>query len=182
MKPGKVLPVKLFCGILYSDPDTWEWAEQKLVQKYGAIDYKSPRMPFTITDYYNEEMGEAITRFFVSFERLVLPNALARIKIEYNEIEDLCTIGGRRQVNIDPGYMDYDKVVLASAKYNAHKIYLDFGIYADLTLIYSKGRFKPSLWAFPDFRSGQYQEIFLHIRAKYKGQLRKWLRADGSRE
>ena len=182
MKPGKVLPVKLFCGILYSDPGIWDRAEQQLVQKYGAIDYKSPRMPFTITDYYNEEMGAAITRFFVSFERLLLPNELAGIKIECNEIEDLCAIGGRRQVNIDPGYMDYDKVVLASAKYNAHKIYLDFGIYADLTLLYSKGHFKPCLWAFPDFHSAQYQEIFLHIRAKYKGQLRRLMKGEGRRE
>ena len=176
MKPTEVLPVKLFCGVLYSDEELWHQAEELLVGKYGAIDYKSPRIPFDITDYYIPEMGEGITRFFVSFEKMVQPNLLARIKIECNEIENQLADHNSRKVNLDPGYMDYDKIVLASAKYNGHKIYLDHGIYADLTMMFTEGHYKPCLWAFPDFRSGQYEDLFLHIRARFKGQIRKYLR------
>lgn len=75
-----------------------------------------------------------------------------------------------RKVNFDPGYMDYDKFVLASAKYNGQKVYLDLGIWADLTLHYEKGRFDPYPWSFPDFKSGLYQEVFMEIRARFKAQ------------
>ena len=177
MKPVGALPVKLFAGVLYSSSEKWRHAEELLVQKYGSIDYKSPRVPFDITNYYDEEMGEGITRFFMSFEKLIMPNELAGIKIECNQIEDDLGEGGKRKVNLDPGYIDYDKVVLASAKYNAHKIYLDYGIYADLTMLYAKGHFAPSSWAFPDFRSGDYEKVFLHMRAKYKAQMRAAQRA-----
>ena len=63
--------------------------------------------------------------------------------------------------------------MLASAKYNGHKIYLDLGIYADLTMRYERGHYLPSAYAFPDFKSGHYDAALLHIRARYKGQLRR---------
>ncbi|MDM7925702.1 MAG: DUF4416 family protein, partial [bacterium] len=84
--------------------------------------------------------------------------------------ENLPEAGPRRRVNFDPGYMDYDKFVLASAKYNGQKVYLDLGIWADLTLHYEKGRFDPYPWSFPDFKSGLYQEVFMEIRARFKAQ------------
>ena len=177
MKPNDPQPVKLFCGVLFSDETLRNEATEKLVRIYGASDYKSPLFPFDMTDYYHVEMGAPIYRMFLSFRQLVNPGRIARIKIECNELEEALAIYGQRKVNLDPGYMDYDKVVLASAKYNAHKIYLDLGIYADLTLRYEKGRFIPSQWCFPDFRTGVYENAFLHMRALYKGQVRKLVSA-----
>ncbi|MBN2001417.1 DUF4416 family protein [candidate division KSB1 bacterium] len=173
MKPGEPTPVKFVMAILYSDNVLLETAAGLLLQHFGPIDYKSPAQPFDITDYYVPEMGQPIFRCFFSFTKLINPGTLAEIKINCNTLEDQLAVDGKRKINLDPGYMDYDKYVLASAKYNAHKIYLDKGIYADLTLRYRKGQFIPSAWCFPDFRSGAYDAIFLHIRAKYKGQLRK---------
>lgn len=176
MKPEEPLPVKYFCGILYSDEKLLLQAFERLQERFGAIDYKSPVFPFDITNYYVPEMGSSIMRCFWSFRALENPKRLAESKIFCNSAEDSLAVNGQRKVNLDPGYMDYDKVVLASAKYNAHKIYLDQGIYADLTLRYEKGYYKPSDYAFPDFKSGIYNEVFIHIRAKYKGQLRKFMR------
>jgi len=173
MKPEAPQPVKLFCGILYSDEALLARAAEALQQDFGSIDYKSPLFPFEITDYYVPEMGRPIIRCFWSFHLLVSPRILAESKIICNRLEEQMAVEGRRKVNLDPGYMDYDKVVLASAKYNAHKIYLDQGIYADLTFRYERGFYKPSEYAFPDFKSGLYNTVFLHIRARYKGQLRK---------
>ena len=76
-------------------------------------------------------------------------------------------------MNIDCGYIDYDKVVLASAKYNGNKIYLDYGIWADLTLFFEKGKFYPYPWSFPDFRSGMYDAVFVEMRTRYKLQRRE---------
>ncbi len=172
MKPIEPEPVKLFCGILYSDKKLFEKAADKLTRMYGNIDHKSKTFPFEITDYYNSEMGKLIFRIFLSYEKLINPGNLAQIKIECNQIENELAISGKRRVNLDPGYLDYDKVVLASAKYNAQKIYLDQGIYADPTLFYRKGKFVPSDFAFPDFKKGIYEQVLLEMRAKYKKELR----------
>jgi len=172
MKPNEPIPVKLFCGILYSGEKLLKKAEDILIQKFGKIDFKSKSFPFDITNYYEAEMGKPIYRIFLSFEKLIDPGELASIKIECNEIEDKLAISGKRKVNLDPGYLDYDKVVLASAKYNAQKIYLNNGIYADPTLFYRKGKFIPSDSAFPDFKNGTYEQFFLEIRAGYKRRLK----------
>ncbi len=176
MKPAEPTPVKLVCGILFSDEGLLEQALQSLATAFGRIDYKSPLYAFDCTDYYVAEMGAPIYRQFVSFHDLIHPGRLASIKIACNQMEESLAMVGRRKVNLDPGYMDYDKLVLASAKYNSQKIYLDQGIYADPTLRYERGHYVPAPYAFPDFKSGQYQEAFLHIRAKYKGQLRRLMR------
>jgi len=175
MEPCSPTPVKLIIGVLYSDEGLFAEAEQRLIERYGALDFKSQVFPFEVSDYYVPEMGASIQRLFLSFVRLISPGDLAAVKIRCNGVENELAVSGRRRVNLDPGYMDYDKVVLASAKYNAHKIYLSDGIYADLTLRYQKGRFHPSPYCFPDFKSGEYDKVMNHIRALYKGQVRKHL-------
>ena len=173
MEPSEPIPVKLFCGVLYSDEQLLNDSRLLLVEKYGEIDYQGDQFNFEISEYYRPEMGWPIYRRFWAFETLINPNEIARVKIECNEIEDQLTVAGNRKVNLDPGYMDYDKIVLASAKYNGQKIYLDYGIYADLTLRYEKGEYYPYSWSFPDFKEGQYNQTFLRIREIYKVQLKK---------
>ena len=173
MEPSEPIPVKLFCGVLYSDEQLLNDSRLLLVEKYGEIDYQGDQFNFEISEYYRPEMGWPIYRRFWAFETLINPNEIARLKIECNEIEDQLTVAGNRKVNLDPGYMDYDKIVLASAKYNGQKIYLDYGIYADLTLRYEKGEYYPYPWSFPDFKEGQYNQTFLRIREIYKVQLKK---------
>ena len=170
MKPVEPGKVKLFAGILYSDAEILSEALTLLQERYGETDFRSRSFPFDFTDYYVPEMGSPIFRIFVSFETLIHPREIARIKVETNGIEELLAQDGRRKVNIDCGYMDYDKVVLASAKYNGQKVYLDFGIWADLTLHYEKRRFDPYPWSFPDFKSGTYNEVFLEMRRRFKAQ------------
>ena len=173
MKPETAPRVKLLSGILYSDSDCLEKAFHILEEKWGSIDYKSDSFPFDITDYYVPEMGSPIYRMFVSFEKLITPDQIAQIKLDSNAIEDQLAVDGLRKVNLDTGYLDYDKVVLASAKYNGQKIYLEKGIWADLTLHYIKKHFEPYPWSFPDFKSGLYDDVFLRIRELYKVG-RKW--------
>lgn len=165
-------PVKLFVGVLYSDEEKLSRGWGRLESLYGRVDYQSEPSPFTVTDYYEEEMGKGIYRLFLSFPSLISPEEIARIKQETNQMEEDLALEGKRRVNLDPGYMDYNKVVLASKKYNGQKIYLNSGIYADLTLYYEKGKFHPYPWSFPDFKSGQYNPIFLRIRELYKAQRR----------
>ncbi len=165
--------VKLFTGIIFSGDELNPSVIFSLEKFLGKTDYKSPPIPFDVTDYYSREMGNDLKRIFLSFEKLINPQDITDIKIRTDEIELKYTDLTGRKVNIDPGYMDYYKVVLASKKMGGQKIYLNKGVWADITLLYEKGTFKPLDWGFPDFKSGVYNDILCHIRKTYKGQRKK---------
>lgn len=132
-----------------------------LCTRFGQLDFLSEAHMFTYTSYYDKEMGEGIHRQVCSFAELVRPEALADIKQFTNKLESQFLSGGRRQVNIDPGLLSEERLVLATGKNFTHRIYLRDGIYADLTLIYTKGGYKPLPWTYPD-----YQEPRLHVFLK----------------
>jgi len=168
-----ILPVKLFAAILFHSPEALADAFQKLETAFGPIDFKSPSIPFTVTDYYEDEMGPKLSRIIISFERLVGGELLADIKLTTIEIENVLKMGGQgRSVNIDSGYLDHDKVVLASTKKGAFKIYAQKNIWADMTLHYAKGHYIPFDWSFADFKDGRYEAAFMRIRDLYKKSLK----------
>jgi len=165
-------PVKHFAGILYREDADLALVRARLEKEFGPIDYASDSFPFQVTSYYEREMGADLKRVFLSFARLINPGELASIKVKTNRLEEESSQGGNRRVNLDPGYLDFFKIVLASGKPTGQKIYLDQGVYADLTLYYDKG-WKPYNWGFPDFRAGTYDQVFTIIRNLYKRQCRE---------
>lgn len=173
MRAEEPQPVKYFIGALYSDEALLKQAMTHCENRIGLIDLRSDAFPFDMTTYYEREMGGNIYRIIFSFEALQSPGELAGLKILCNEIEEDLSANNSRKVNLDIGYMDFHKLVLASAKYNGQKIYLDQGIYADTTLIFESGKFKALENTFPDFKSGRYDPILLNIRNKYKAQLKR---------
>jgi hypothetical protein len=173
MQPAPAKPVKYFIGALFSDEDRLIRAISQAENIFNSVDHVSEDFPFRITKYYDDEMGTPIFRRFVSFSRLLDPGFLCEAKILTNHIEDSLRISEKRKVNLDVGYLDNDKVVLASAKYGIHKVFLAQGIYADLALHYSKGQFQPYEWAFPDFKRPDYTPFFLRMREIYKRQSKR---------
>ncbi|MCX7927975.1 MAG: DUF4416 family protein [Candidatus Omnitrophica bacterium] len=170
-KIGKIGKVKLFCGIIFSDNFYLEKAKRLLIRNFGIIDFESQILPFNYTRYYEAEMGGGLKRFFVSFKKLIHPKKLAFIKRRTNLIEQKLSVGGRRSVNLDPGYLDKAKVVLASTKDYCHRIYIGKGIFAEVTLRYVHKSFQPWDWTYPDYKSKEYLSIFSDIRALYVKQL-----------
>lgn len=171
MIPVAILPVKYFTAILYRNASKLTDCYADLQANFSPIDLESRIFPFEDTDYYSVEMGSPLKRIIVSLERLENPGRLAEFKLRTNTIELQHAVEGKRTVNIDIGYLDYYKVVLASAKVNWQKIYLSNGIYADPTLYYRKGRFHPFEWSFPDFKKRIYDDFFLKLRRLYKAQV-----------
>ncbi len=164
--------VKLIASIFGADEDRLRRAESLLVREFGPLDYRSELLPFTHTDYYTPEFGTPLVRVIVAFERLVDPALLPTIKHRTNELEWTDSAQGHRWVNMDPGYVTLSKLVLATAKDHAHRIYLRDGIYAEVTLCYQGGTFRPWPWTYPDYASPPYIAIFNAIRAQYHQQLR----------
>jgi hypothetical protein len=167
---GKVqnpCPVKLVAGIISSSERFSCQAEEKLKKAFGSIDYKSRIMDFNFTGYYADEMGPDLKRYFLSFSKLMEPERLSAIKIFSNKLEAGLakkTPALTRPVNIDPGYINDAKLVLASTKDYSHRIYLSRGIYAETTLFYQKNSFKPYSWTYPDYRTENYIDIFNEMR------------------
>jgi Domain of unknown function (DUF4416) len=162
---------KLVVGVLTSRADRREEISAALSTLWGPADFSCEPFPFSFTDYYNDEMGVPIMRFFLSFDRLVDPSRLAAIKKETNVIEERFREDGKRKVNLDPGLLALSRFTLATTKENAHRIPLADGIFAEITLLYHKGGFQPLPWTYPDFRSERYLAILNGIRARYKTQL-----------
>jgi hypothetical protein len=163
--------VQLVLGVICADAGLLDRLEETLEMRLGPIESRSDAFEFDETDYYGDEMGEGLKRIFYSFSGLIDPARIVDIKIESNRIEDEFALEGRRRVNIDPGYLDFYKLVLASAKFQGQKVYLGKGVYADPTLYYDKG-WKSCDWSFPDFKSGRYDEFLTGVRRSYKNKMR----------
>jgi hypothetical protein len=167
----RIDPVKLFAALLYREETVLEQAKELLRKVFGPEDYAGSPVLFDHTDFYQAEMGSPLYRLFISYRNLVHPSRLAWAKLEASRIEtELSDPNGNRRINIDPGLLDYQKVVLASFKYQGQKIYLDHGVWADLTLYYRKGGWAAFEWTFPDFKTGIYDKTLLEIRRIYKEQ------------
>jgi hypothetical protein len=170
-------PVKLIVGILACDERAVNAAVDMIKAKFGNCDLESPVWPFTHTEYYANETGKEIVKKFVAIEKLILPDKLAGIKLTTNKMEKKLAVrlGGNltRPVNLDPGYIEPSKLVLASTKNFSHRIYIGKKIWAEVTLIFSKGQWKGFEYSFPDHKEDRYHGFFSQVREKLVQQLRE---------
>jgi hypothetical protein len=171
------LPVKLFVGMLSPEPDLFDVCFQILQREFGPIDSDSERMPWNGSDYYRSEMGPNIFRKFLFFEQVVDPGRLSQIKYFTNTLENSYAAntaeGLRRRINLDPGYVTEAKVVLASTKDFAHRLYIGDGIYAEVTLRFSakERSFIPQEHTYPDYRTAYYLALFNRVREDLRTRL-----------
>lgn len=172
---GKILkpqPLKLIIGFIFQDEDKFNKALGFLEKYFGKIDFSSQTLPFVHTNYYEKEFGRNLKRRFISFKHLISPEDLSRTKIITNKIEKRLSTGTSRTINIDPGYLSLSKLILVSTKDHKHRIYLNQGIYAEVTLFYQDKTFKPWEWSYPDYKTEEYIAIFNQIREVYAEQIK----------
>lgn len=165
-------PAKLVVSVISADRELIAQAIKDLSGQFGRPDFISGHLPFEYTSYYEAEMGPGLVRRLVSFEELIRPEALPKIKGTANRIESVYAENGRRKVNIDPGYLNRCQLVLATGKPYAHRPYLREGVYADLTLVFRGGSFQPLEWTYPDYAGLEIRCLLSQIRDKYLLQLR----------
>lgn len=170
--PSKADNVKLIASTFSSEESLLDPVIQELQKMFGPIDWKSPGLFFDRTRYYAREMGWPLYRRFVSFRNLVPPENLVDIKLKTNEVEERHLKAKKRIVNIDPGYISLERLILATGKNYTHRVYLSRGIYADLTLIFQRGSFRTLEWTYMDYADPEIIAYFNEIRERYKRQLR----------
>jgi hypothetical protein len=170
-KPKEPQSAKLFMsliGLIASENDLFHKGLHDLCSIFGEADTISEKFPFDFTEYYTREMGKPLFRHFITFERLIPIPTLPDIKRTTNHLEEkYATLNGNRRINIDPGYICLEHVILATTKGYTHRPYLRDGIYADLTLIYRSKSFQSLEWTYPDYRQEMVITLFNQFRKKY---------------
>ena len=172
-RPQPPEPAKLVIGLLLKEHGSVAAPARMLSDAFGPIDTVSPWLPFDYTDYYAAEMDGPLFRRMFAFNRLIAQSDLAHIKRCTNDIEKKYSRNGKRDVNIDPGYLLRERFVLATGKNYSHRIYIGKGIYADLTLIYRKGGFQALEWTYPDYADTYVQDFLQCVRKRYVMQLKR---------
>lgn len=167
-------PAKYFVALLSSDKKLLDRVESELSFVLGGIDGRTEPVLWTASNFYEKEMGAGLLRRFLSFSNLRSPQDLAAIKAQTQTIEDAHRAGtGGRRINVDPGYLDAFKIVLASTKNAGQRIYLRLGIYGEVTLLYHDAAFHGLEYTYRDYLWPDTLAFFTQLRARYLSQLRQ---------
>ena len=161
-------PVLALCAVM-ARPRLLDGVAAELQNEIGPVGCRGPVYRFDYTSYYEEEMGGELCKQVLAFADLVPPHRLAELKGRTMEIERRLAHeddggGLRRRANIDPGLLSEGSLVLATAKYGRHRIAVAPGLYAEITLLFERGRYRPQPWTYADYRSGEMQAFLLGLR------------------
>ena len=176
-EPTYHTPVLLVLAAFSRHGEALDWARAKAVATWGPIERESPQFDFAETGYYDATMGAGLKKVFYAFQQPFDPAELVEIKLMTNRWEEEYAAASNhtepRPLNLDPGYITLGKLILASTKDYAHRIYLSRGIYAEVTLQYRHRRWEHHQYTFPDYRREDYQKFFSDCRDVLHERLRK---------
>jgi len=161
----------LFVSTLHGKSNILNQSKKLLESDFGDILFISPALAWDYSSYYKDEIGWPLFRQILFYQNLIDPALLVDIKIKTNEIESALSLNNRRQINLDPGYLTLSKVVLASTKNYAHRLYLDKGIYGEITLIYRNETYSPHIFTYRDYQDKTHVDIFIQARETLKKML-----------
>lgn len=166
--PFEPLKAKLIIAVIINGKETFDDLLERLSVKFGDVECLSPWYNFDFTDYYVPEMGRPLFRRFIVFKQTIAQETLPDIKLWTNELENsFLNTSSKRHVNLDPGYLTLERFILATGKNFTHRVYLRNGIFADLTLLYTKGAFQTLPWTFPDYATETIRNFLAEVRKAY---------------
>ncbi len=169
-------PEKLIIGIIYHEKSVLDEALEILRSKFGELDGMCEEFSFSeeFSTYYDEEIGGEGLRRIYSFEKLVDPEKQAEIKEFTNELEKKFSIDGSRKINLDPGFINHGRLMLATTKEAGFRIPLKNGIYTELTLFYARGGWHKFPWSYRDYQFERVQAFLTSVRNKYLAQRKEY--------
>ncbi len=185
-QPTSPSPVLLLLAAFSRYDEAIAWGRDRAVAAWGPLAMESPPFGFDHTHYYDASMGPGLRKVFFGFARPADPAGLAEWKLAANSWEEQYAALARhpepRPLNLDPGYVALSKLVLASTKDFAHRLYLGRGIYGEVTLLYQKKDFRALPWTYPDYQSKSYLQYFRELRKVYMAQLASSGSVSGDRD
>lgn len=161
------LRVSRICSIIAVDFEVLRQAAEMLQEEFGPKQYETHPISWNYSRQYRDEMGTSLKWMITSYQDLQWPEDIWRWKLVTNELEaEFAREDGTRRANLDPGYTDGVKVILASTKNYANRIYIKEGIYADFTLAfnYEKQSYEGHYYTFPEYKSPYALKAFNDIR------------------
>ena len=166
---------KLIIGVIYHEKETLEAAMSILVSEFGPIEDVSEEFSFSeeFSTYYDDEIGGEGFRRIYSFRDLVDPSRQAEIKTRTNEIEAEFSILGNRKINLDPGFINHGRLMLATTKETGFRVPLKDGIYTELTLFWARGGWQKFPWTYRDYQSERVQKFITKVRKSYLAERKK---------
>lgn len=170
--PEKVLPVLPVVSVICGSPESLAGVLLELSVFFGEVILRSRPFPFDMSSYYEPEMGTGLDRTWFCFSRLRDPSELPGWKRFCSGVEEAWSDGSGRTVNLDPGYLDHGKLVLASFKPAPDKVYMGEGVWAHTCLRYRFGDFCGPDHSFPDFIDGRFNVFFKEAKGMYRRLLR----------
>ncbi len=175
---------KLIIGVIYHDEEVLREAMRILVEEFGEVDLVSEEFSFSgeFSTYYDEEIGGEGFRRIYSFKNTVAPDRQADIKIRTNEIEASFSVDGKRKINLDPGFINHGRLMLATTKETGFRVPLKDGIYTELTLFYARGAWQKFPWTYRDYQSERVQRFITEVREIYLAERRENLAKSGKKQ
>ncbi len=167
-------PGRLVVSVLYSSIDALADSLKLLERHFGRVQCETTEIECS-DNTYSEEMGQQLWRRFFSFERIVARDSLPEIKATCHKIEE--AFGDRvddytfRTVNLDPGILTPENLVMASHRDFNNRIYLGKGVFAELTLIYGREGLTRLPWTNPDFCTEESVDFFLRVRETFSDNI-----------
>ncbi len=166
----------LMCALTTGDMAVHRRAVEALSARFGDAVEVSATYDADAAGYYASEMGEGLRKQLVCFSRLVAPEDLYAFKLEAIKIEEALAhaVSGAlcRRANIDPGLLSLGSLVLSTSKHAPHRICIGPGLWAETTLLFQKGAYRPQPWTYLDYQRTDVQAFLLRCRRWLRQQLR----------
>lgn len=164
-------------------PDLMDAVPELLRDLFGPVVLTSERFRFDETAYYSQSMGQDLWKQLYAFEGLRPLDALPEYKHQTNRIEEQLAAQSEfsvpRPLNLDPGAVDNGKLILASTKDHAHRMYVGAGIFAEVTLYFKENQWHSWPWTYRDYQRPEVL-AFLHATRRYYRSLLQAARANAS--
>ncbi|HLW63714.1 MAG TPA: DUF4416 family protein [Gemmataceae bacterium] len=177
MRAPTTLDALLVIAAFSRHAEALDWGERRAHELFGPIGLQSERYSFAHTAYYDSTMGADLQKQLWVFERLAPLDSLALYKTATIRLEEELAASGNypepRPLNLDPGFLNLGKFMLATTKDKDHRIYLRDGIFSEVTLRYCDKEYVPWPWTYADYRERHVRDFLNRTREYYKERLKE---------
>jgi hypothetical protein len=161
-------PVAFLVAVMAPGTDVLAETIDALAGEFGAVRRHGPVYDFSMTDYYEAEMGPSLSKALIWLGPPVAPAELAARKQATIAFERAHACQTRRTVNVDPGLLSTNSLVLATTKTSGHRICIAPGLWAEITLLFQQGSYRPQPWTYMDYKRQDVLQFLLDVRSELR--------------